>query len=321
MPTVPHLPPFGVKSVWIVLSTLSTGPWAIFTFVTELGAAAWYARRVRLLAELRKRRWPARRSVFFALGILSCMLAWQTGVPLYAGSVFTVHVIQHLALMLAAPICFALSAPLTLAMQTMERDRKTRTIRFLRSRPVHFLTNPVIAGAFNYGIMYWFFLDKGIAIAMPRPDLMDFVNVCFLFFGSLVWWPVSSIDYIGRRRYPYAARIGIAMAGMPFDSFLAIALLGGAAKQSIAPGMYSLASVEAGASVFWIMAGFLSGLGILSTILRWIRHEERSARRYDGKLAELKVQGNELDIRRGEEGGFVVVGPDGRFVIVGPETD
>ncbi|MCL4312821.1 MAG: cytochrome c oxidase assembly protein [Actinobacteria bacterium] len=319
MPQIQHLPPFGFRAVWEVLTTFSTGPWAILTFLAELLAIGWYFGRVKAL-ENRGRRWPRRRMIAFVFGVLFLVIAWQTGVPIYAQSVFTVHVIQHVALMLAAPICFAMSAPVTLAMQTMSRQNKTTLIRALKSRPMRVLTNPVVAGVGNYGIMYWFFLDKGIVVSMAHPDLMDFVNICFLLFGSLVWWPVASIDYIGRKRYPYAGRIGIAMVGMPLDSFLAIALLGGAARQSIAPQMYSLASVQTGAAVFWILVGTFSMVGVVPATLQWMHQEERIGQRYDRLMDKVIGEKDGLDVESMSKGNLVVVGPDGRFMIVGSDS-
>lgn len=320
MPNVQHLPPFGFKAVWQVLFTFPASPWTILTLLAELLAIGWYLKRVKAL-EARQRQWPRRRMVAFLCGIAFLALAWQTGVPIYAQSVFTVHVIQHVALMLAAPICFAMSTPVTLAMQTTPRRYKTTLLKVLKSRPMRLLTNPVIAGLGNYGIMYWFFLDKGIVVSMAHADLMDFVNVCFLLFGSLVWWPVASIDYIGRKRYPYAGRIGIAMIGMPLDSFLAIALLGGAARQSIAPNMYSLASVQTGAAVFWILVGSFSMVGVAPAVAQWMRHEEREGQRYDQLLDKVVGERDSFDIASMSQGDFVVVGPDGRFIVVGPTPD
>jgi len=280
---VPPLGPFGFPAIWRLLTTFATGPWAILTLAVEIAAVVWYVRLARLRGE-RGHPWPRRRVLFFVLGIFNLAFAWQTGVPIYAAHIFTVHILQHLALMMSAPILFAMSAPVTLAMQTSSRAAKTRILRVLKSRPVRAITNPLPASVGNYGIMYWFFLDHGIVVSMAHPPLMDFVNFLFLFFGCLVWWPIVSVDYIGRRRYAYGIRLGLGLLGMPFDSFLAITLLNGGAKESIAPHLYTLASVQNGAQVFWILVMALSFLGSAVLVAQWIRYEERASRRNDQRL-------------------------------------
>jgi cytochrome c oxidase assembly factor CtaG len=281
-------PTLGPVTVWRVATTFATGPFAVLTLAGELAALFAYERAVALLA-LRGRRWPTHRRLAFAGGVAMCALAWQSGIPVYAGRSFTVHVLQHLALMISAPILFALAAPVTLAMQTLPRARKVQLLRALRSRPARLLTNPLVAGLGNYGLMYWFFLDHGIVVAMAHAPLMDLLNCSFLFFGCLVWWPVVSVDFIGRRRYSPALRIVLAATGMPFDSFLAIALLAGGATRSIAPSMYSLSSVQTGAAVFWILVMAVTGLGAAVPVAALFRSEVRRAERSDRLLATSGV--------------------------------
>lgn len=281
--TLPALPPFGVGALWQVMSSFATGPWAVITLIGEILAVLWYVNGVRKLAA-RSRRWPRGRTVAFLGGVAAIALSWQSGVALYASQVFTVHIIQHLAMMLGAPVLLALGAPVTLAAQTMSRDSKTRMLRLLRSRLARLLTNPVVAGTGNYGLTFWFFLDHGIVVSMDHAPLMDLVNCAFLLFGCLTWWPIVSPDYIGRRRYAYPMRVLMGVSGMPFDTILAITLLAGGASASIAPGMYSLASVEAGAEVFWILVMMMSGLATAVPAAQWLSNEQRRSVRADDLL-------------------------------------
>ncbi len=286
--THPSLPPFGLTAIWRVLTTFSSGPWALATLFGELVLFGWYLRGVHLLA-LRGRNWPLRRTLAFTSGIVSVALAWQSGIPVYAGSIFTVHILQHLLLMSVAPILFAISSPVTLAMQTIERRRKVALLKTFNSRGMRLVTNQIFGGVGNYGIMFWFFLDHGIAVAMPRPALMDLVNVLFLVFGALVWWPVLSIDYLGRRRYPDSTRLLLAAAGMPFDTIVAISLLMGGATASIAPKMYTITNVQEGAQVFWILVMFISGMGSAMPAWQWFKREQHKSARNDALLGERAV--------------------------------
>ncbi len=285
--TLESLPPFGLSAIWKVLTTFDQGPWVVATLVVEVLALGWYGRSVMLLKK-RGHRWSRGRTASAVGAFAAFLLAFQSGIPVYAGSIFTVHVIQHLDLMIGAPILLALSAPVTLAMQTLDKSKKTTILKILKSKPFRFVANPVVAIVGNNGIMFWFFLGRGIDWAMPRPMAMDFVNCVFLVFGALAWWPIVSPDYIGRRRYAHPIRVLLGVSGMPFDAFLAIALLPGGATVSIAPKMYSLGSVQAGAAVFWIAIMMLSGLGLVIPLVQWMKSERRKDVRGDQMIESSK---------------------------------
>lgn len=288
----PPLPPFGIRAVWTVLTAFPSGPWVVASLVAELVAVGWYLHAVGVLRS-RGRTWPATRTAAFMVGVFCVALAWQSGIPVYAGSIFSIHIIQHLLLMSVAPILFALSSPVTLAMQTTTRARKVAALRLLHGRTVRTLTHPLVSGAGNYGLMFWFFLDGGIVVSMAHPAMMDAVNCLFLFFGCLVWWPVLSVDYLGRRRYIPPVRLLLGLSGMPFDTVLAISLLAGGASASIAPTMYTLTSVQEGAAVFWIFAMNIAALGSIIPARQWLAGERRKSGRNDDVLDQRAVVRNE----------------------------
>jgi cytochrome c oxidase assembly factor CtaG len=269
-------------------TTFATGPWAVITLIAELLALGWYFRSVKLFESRYGRRWPLKRKICFAGGIACCAIAWQSSVPVFTMNSFDDHMVQHIALMIAGPQLLALSAPVTLAMQTTSRERKVKILRFLRSKLWRGIAHPLPANAFNYGIMYWFFLGGGIIVCMDHAPLMDFVNVCFLFFGCLVWWPILSPDWIGRKRFPFAVRLVLAVGGMPLDSFLAIALLGTEVR-SVDPQLYTLAQTTSGASVFWILSGLFTGVSATILIREWMRREQRASKVVDTQLEEKSV--------------------------------
>ncbi len=270
---------------------MSLGPWSIAMAFVQLVAFFWYLAAVQKLREQKGRRWPWQRTLSFAGGLLAMAAAWESSVAAYAGATFIDHVVQHVVLMLVAPILLCVGAPVTLAMQTLAGRQKARLLRFYRARWWRGVAHPIPANIGNYGLMYWFFLGGGIVIGM-RPGnqwLMDGVNVGFLLFGSLVWWPIFSRDWIGRKRFAYPVRLALAVIGMPFDSFLAVALLEGAATHSVDPGVYSVANTHAGASVFWVLAGLISTASSIGVAAQWARKEARSDRRIAAALDERGV--------------------------------
>ena len=72
------------------------------------------------------------------------IVAVQSGLAAYDDEVFAAHVVQHLLLMNFAPILFALSAPMTLALQASGRPTQQRLLKVLHHPVVEFVTNPVV---------------------------------------------------------------------------------------------------------------------------------------------------------------------------------
>ncbi|EPE61667.1 putative membrane protein [Exiguobacterium sp. S17] len=66
--------------------------------------------------------------------------------------------IGHLLLGMLAPLCLALSAPMTLLLRTLDVHVARRVTRVLKSRPLQFFTNPVTASILNIGGLYLLYM-------------------------------------------------------------------------------------------------------------------------------------------------------------------
>ena len=81
---------------------------------------------------LRRRgdRWPVRRSVaFFVGGLGSALIATMSALGAYDTVLFSVHVVQHIVLMMITPMFLALGAPVTLALRTLPRRPRSGPAR------------------------------------------------------------------------------------------------------------------------------------------------------------------------------------------------
>jgi hypothetical protein len=93
--------------------------------------------------------------------------------------------------------------------------------------------------------------------------------------GCLFWWPVAGADRLPRPVHP-GVRLAALGLGMPFESFLAIALM--SARQTIAPE-HSVLDVHLGGEVFWIGAMMITTLPAGVLAWRWLGAEQRAERR------------------------------------------
>jgi len=259
------------------LTQWSTGPFAFVVLASVLMSAAWYVRAVSRL-EARGRPWQRGRTIAFMGGLLSVELAFQSSVATFAMSNFSAHVIQHMLLMILGPPLLAMGAPSTLILQTSSPRTKTRFLKALHSPAFSALSHPITVWFLYYGIMFVFFLSALLGFAMAHMAVMDLLNVVFLAGGTLFWWPMISPDPIPNWRMGYAAKFVNLLIGVPFESFLGIALM---SEASPAASIYSLSGTHAGGGVLWSIGELSIAVAMFPIYRQWLRSDEREQRRSD----------------------------------------
>ena len=262
------------------LTSWSTGWFGICTGLVLVNLAVWY---LRAAAEVRRkgRRWGVGRTVSFLLGLVAIEVAIGWFVAPWSMTSFAWHISQHLLLMVVAPPLLALGAPSTLVLQTAPKRIRATWLEVLHSPPFAVLTHPVVVWFLYYGAMFVFFLSPALADAMNDMALMDLWNVGFLVGACCFWWPMVGLDPIPRWRMGFGLRFVNLLIGIPFESFLGIALLG--MKKPVAP-MYSLDSTHLGAGILWAATELLTAAAMVPVFVQWSRADLRQARRDDARL-------------------------------------
>lgn len=100
-----------------------------------------------LWAALRARRWSRWRTLSFLAGLAVLALALGTGLAAGDGRHLSLHMVEHLLIVVAAPPLLLLGAPLRLALLALPQRHAAATARALRSRPVRALFHPAGAWA------------------------------------------------------------------------------------------------------------------------------------------------------------------------------
>ncbi len=278
MGTTPSRSEMFPKFTWNAL--LTSWDWTPFPVLVLVGVVAvgiWYIKGVTALKQ-RGVHWKGSRTVNFMLGLLSVDIALQSPIATLAGSSFSDHVTQHMILMALAPPLLALGAPSTLLLQTSSRNTKSRWLAVLHSQLFALVSNPLSAWILYYGVMYVFFLTPLINVAMTHMWLMDIINLLFLFGATLFWWPLVSPDPIVRWKMGFGLKFLALVLGVPFDTFLGIALMG---ASSPVASMYSLGTTHAGGALLWGLSEFSIVGGIVPIFFQWYSAEEREAIRLD----------------------------------------
>ncbi|MFI7600148.1 cytochrome c oxidase assembly protein [Actinoplanes sp. NPDC049681] len=138
---------------------------------------------------LRARRWNPWRGAAFAAGCATALAGLGMHTHDTAG-----HMGQHLLVAMIAPLGIVLGAPVTLLLRTLPVSWARRLSRMLRTRPVGFLTRPVVALALSAGSLLLLHLTPLFAYAMSNPAVHSALLVHFLLSGCLFAWVIAGPD-------------------------------------------------------------------------------------------------------------------------------
>jgi putative membrane protein len=260
-----------------LLTAWQTDTLSLVCLGIELALAAWYLVSVRRLAA-RGRSWSKARTASFLGGTALVIIAVQSGLASYDDEVFWVHVIQHLLLMNFAPILFALSAPITLALQASSRPTQRVLLAILHNPVVEFLTHPVVVVVVAYGTMLVYFLSPFYNFSLEHPLIHDLTHLHFLVSGCLFWFLIVGRDP-SRWRLSHPAKLGLLACGIPVNAILGVSLTG--TPVSIAPLFHTVGDTHVGGSILWVVGELTSLIALGIVLYQWMQYEEREAIRAD----------------------------------------
>lgn len=282
----------------ILLTGFQTDALALLADAIELAVVVAYLVGVRRLAK-RGRRWSPYTTAAFVLGIAAVWIAVGSGLAAYDEVNVTLHVIQHLLLMMVAPPLIALGKPITLASQAANHETQVRLLKVVHSRFAGVLTFPVLTWFLYYGSMYACFEDKGIYDYLVAHQLAhDASHLAFLVFGFLYWQPIVGTDPT-RWRLPLPVRAGSVFLGMPFEAFLGISMSEFATP--IDP-INTLTNTHVAGDTFWSFAMSLSGLCVAAVAFQWFGQLEREKGQEDRRAKALAVASTARAEKLGVEG-------------------
>ena len=268
-------------------------------------AGGWLAlvRRVRRLHP--STPVPALRTAAFLAGLAAIAVALLSGIERYDTTLFSVHMGQHLLLMLVAAPLIALAAPVTQVLRAASPQVRRRVLLpLLHSTVASVLGHPVVAWL-AFTIVAWAsHFSPLFDLALENEGVHTAEHIAFLTAGLLFWWPVVAADP-APRRLTHPVRALYLLLQMPPSSFLGMAILFAAAPlyphyASLgAPyGIDPLADQQLAGGIMWLAGDVVLIGAILAVVAAWMRHEERDApaaeRRADADRARLRERADQL---------------------------
>lgn len=287
--------PSSMVTFRVLLTGIQTGPLSILADAVEIGVLALYFAGISRLHK-RERSWPVFTTSSFVLGVFLLWVAVGSGLAAYDEKNVTMHVIQHILLMMIAPPLVALGKPVTLATQASSRPTQIKIIRLLRSSIVAVLTFPVLTWLAYFGTMYAYFMTPIYPYSIVHPLFHDGTHLWFFVIGFLYWQPLVGLDAT-RWRLSYPVRLGSLFVGMPFEAFLGIGIAG--MPNPIAP-INTLANTHTAGDTFWVLSMTATGFCMVAIILEWFHKLDRSSAREDHQVevdtAKNRAKAEELGI-------------------------
>ena len=257
---------------------------------------------------------PRRRTVAFVAAMAALAFALISGIERYDTTLFSVHMVQHVLLVLVAAPLIALAAPMTLILRLSARSTRRRWILpVLHSRVLRVLAFPVTAWLIFAAVMWASHFSGLFDLALEAPVVHDIEHVLFLSSALLFWWPAVGLDP-APWRIGHPARIVYVFLQMTQNTFLAVVILNAPATlyRHYATldrpfGIDALADQRLAAGVMWIAGDAIFLTAIMLLVLGWMRADARGLARADRQatldLAQIRIRERRLAERLAKEQG------------------
>jgi len=246
------------------------------------------------LFRLAKRSRPERtrqrriRSLWFYAGLAVLLLAVDSPIDYWSDSYFTVHMVQHLLLMFAAPslvVAGAPGQPLLAALPGRSGKAVTRSVLAGRwARPARaaftFLTGPVVAvAAFNLAMIVWH-IPAAFDLAADNAAVHVWLEHGSFFATGVLFWLQFIPSPPFRSRMPLLGRAAALLATNVVMIFIAMALSIFATRSVYAPYQHvpgvtlpAFADQQIGAAILWVCGDFWALPTMIVTIRKLLSDE------------------------------------------------
>jgi cytochrome c oxidase assembly factor CtaG len=209
----------------------------------------------------------------------------------------SVHMVQHMILMMVAPLFLALGAPVTLALRTLHPRPRAMLLAVLHSKVARVFTFAPLTLALFIATPFVLYYSPFYEISLRSGFWHAFLHLHFLIIGCLLMWPLMGIDPVpGRISYPL--RLLMLFLMLPFHAFLGISIM--SSTTLIAESWYlafnrtwppsPLDDQYLAGGILWASGDALALLMLIALFAQWYAHSQREARRADRQLDRLEVQ-------------------------------
>jgi putative copper resistance protein D len=246
--------------------------------------------------------WSVWRSVsYLGGGIGTIAIATQSSLGAYDGTLFSMHVVQHIILGMVSPIFLALGAPITLALRALSGRPRRVLLSVLHSWVARVVSSPLFGLPFFVSALAAVYFTGLYELQLEHNGLHELIHVWFITGGCVLFWPIIGVDPLPNR-LSYPMRTLVAFTALPVHAFVGLILMQSAQQNSslIALDYYTRLNRDWGPSIasdqnwggglMWAWGDLTAVILVAALVVQWIRADEREARRVDRHLDRLEAQ-------------------------------
>jgi len=268
-------------------------------FDTLIGTGALVLAALYVTGVVRLRRrgdaWPAGRTAAWLIGCTTMVFVTGSGIRAYGSAMFSIHMVEHMALNMFIPVALVLGAPVTLALRALPAAAagdppgpREWLVWLVHSPVTRFISHPATAFVLFVGSLYAVYFTPMFDTLVRYHWGHEFMAVHFLITGYLFFWGIIGIDP-GPRRLPFIGRLGLLFAVMPFHAFFGIALMtmtsvvgGGFYPYVNLPWLPSMIGDQhLGGAIAWGSSELPILVVVIALVAQWARQDRRTATRND----------------------------------------
>jgi len=257
---------------------LTTWLWNPLATAVAVIAALLYGVGVRR-AGRRGSSWPLWRIGSFYAGLAVLLVAVSSSVAVYDMTLFWAHMIQHLLLIMLAPVLLIMGRPLALLVAASSDRGKRRIERILRSWPVTVLTSPGVALGGYAAVIVGAHLTGLTDSVLSDVWAGQVEHLTYLVMGLLFFWLL-----VGDEPIPWElsmpGRILMLMVAMAVDTFVGVVLLQTTKPLATLPhpgwGLNAIDDAQAGGAIMWVGGDGLMAVIAIAVYVAWARQPRES---------------------------------------------
>jgi cytochrome c oxidase assembly factor CtaG len=189
--------------------------------------------------------------------------------------------IQHLMLIMIAPPLLVVGQPVTLLLHASRNPLHTGVKKVIRSRPVTWLTWPVLGVAAYVATIVGTHLTGFMNLVTEHDAVHEAEHVLYLVVGYLYFLPLIGKEPV-KWRVSYPLRLFLLFIAMPVDAFTGV-VLGSYQTDPFVPmdprswGPSPVNDLHEGGAVMWIGGAAIMFAVIMVTFFQWTRETRPSA--------------------------------------------
>jgi putative copper resistance protein D len=230
-------------------------------------------------------RWPMTRTLSFLVGVGCVLLALASGIGSYDDQMLSVHMVQHMLLLVLAPPLLLGGRPLILALRALTPPVRRRLAKALaRVRPY---TGPLPALCLFAVVLMLTHLSSFYDASLRHPALHVLEHALYLLAGLLLFSPLLDGDPapthrlggLGRLVYVIAAMVPMALIGAYLNrhATLAYPVYGPPAR---ALGIDAVGDQAQAGAIMWVAGNTIMVLvGLWAAIGAMLAEERRQQAR------------------------------------------